>query len=392
MTTTSFSPSAAAVAPEPTPGRVPFFDLAPALAELRPQLDAALARVASSGWYIAGRELEAFEADFARFVGGRECIGVANGLDALTLALRALDVQPGDEVIVPSNTFVATWLAVTAVGARPVPVEPDEATYNIDPDRLEAAITPRTRVVVPVHLYGQPAPMDEIRSIADRHGLRVLEDAAQAHGARYRGRRIGTGADVVAWSFYPTKNLGAMGDAGAVTTDDPSVAARIRRLRNYGSSERYVHEERGVNSRLDEIQAAVLRAKLPHLDDWNARRAGLAAIYAELLRGGTIAVPHVPSDVEPVWHLYVVRVPDREVVRERLGAAGVDTLIHYPIPPHLQRAYADLGYRRGDFPIAERLASEILSLPMGPHLAPDAARRAAVALQEAVQGTAAARG
>ena len=253
--------------------------MAPSYRELKPEIDAAVSRVLESGWYILGPEVEAFEAEWAAYCDAKHAVGLANGLDALTLALRALDIGPGDEVIVPSNTYIATWLAVSGVGATPVPVEPDEATHNIDPARIEAAITSRTRALLPVHLYGQPADMDPILDIAKRHGLRVIEDAAQAHGARYKGKRIGAHGDIVCWSFYPGKNLGALGDAGAITTNDTALAERVALLRNYGSRQKYVNEEAGVNSRLDPIQAAVLRVKLGVLDEWTERRRAVATAY-----------------------------------------------------------------------------------------------------------------
>ena len=285
--------------------------------------------------------------------------------------MRALDIGPGDEVIVPSNTYIATWLAVSGVGATPVPVEPDPATYNIDPARIEAAITPRTRAILPVHLYGQPADLDPILDIARRHQLRVIEDAAQAHGARYKGRRIGAHGDIVCWSFYPGKNLGALGDAGAVTTNHAALAARVALLRNYGSRQKYVNEEAGVNSRLDPIQAAVLRVKLGVLNDWTARRRAVAAAYTEELRDSGLILPHVPDWAEPAWHLYVVRSPNRDALQAKLTEAGVGTLVHYPIPPHMQQAYAGMGIAPEAQPLARRLADEVLSLPMGPHLALD---------------------
>ncbi len=348
---------------------IPFLDLSAPYRELQPAIDAAVARVLESGWYILGPEVEAFEADWAKYCDARHAIGLANGLDALILALRALDIGPGDEVIVPSNTYIATWLAVSVVGATPVPVEPDPATHNIDCARIEAAITPSTRALLPVHLYGQPADMDPILTIARRHGLRVVEDAAQAHGARYKGRRIGAHSDLVCWSFYPGKNLGALGDAGAVTTDDAALADRVALLRNYGSRQKYLNEVQGVNSRLDPLQAAVLRVKLAVLDAWTDRRRAIAAAYAEGLAGiSGLILPHVPDWAEPVWHLYVVRSPDRDGLQKRLSAAGVGTLIHYPIPPHMQAAYADLQIAPETLPIARQLASEVLSLPMGPHM------------------------
>ena len=347
---------------------IPFLDLKSPYQELKAELDEAIARVVGSGWFILGPEVDAFEADYATYCGAAHCVGVANGLDALHLALRAMDVGPGDEVIVPSNTYIATWLAVSQCGATPVPVEPDERTFNIDPARIEAAITPRTSVMLPVHLYGQPANMDEILAIARKHGLKVLEDGAQAHGARYKGQRLGAHGDAVAWSFYPGKNLGAMGDGGAVTTNDPQLADRLRVLRNYGSRVKYVNEVQGYNSRLDPLQAAILRVKLAHLDEWNERRRAIAARYQSDLAGCGLTLPHVPEWAEPVWHLYVVRHPQRDALQQALADAGVGTLIHYPIPPHRQQAYAERGYKPGDFPIAEAMAEEVLSLPIGPHL------------------------
>jgi len=357
---------------------IAFLDVLAAYAELRPQIDAAVARVLQSGCYIGGEEVERFESDWAAFCEARQAIGVGNGLDALRLALLALDIGPGDEVIVPSNTFIATWLAVAQVGAVPVPVEPDPSSFNLDATRIEAAITPRTRAIMPVHLYGQPAELDPILAIARRQGLRVIEDAAQAHGARYRGRRIGAHGDAVAWSFYPGKNLGAIGDGGAITTDDVQLAERLRKLRNYGSSTRYVHEMAGVNSRLDPIQAAVLSVKLAHLDEWNARRSLLAARYRQGLRGmtlnrGALLVPQVSPGAEAVWHLFVVRHPERDTLRDRLAEAGIGTLIHYPTPPHRQGAFASMASL--SLPISERLHRDGLSLPIGPHLSLAAADR-----------------
>jgi len=348
---------------------IPFLDLGAAYRELKVEIDAAIARVLDSGWYILGPEVEAFEAEWAAYCGAAHAVGLANGLDALILALRALEIGPGDEVILPSNTYIATWLAVSGVGATPVPVEPDPATHTIDPARIEAAITPRTRALLPVHLYGQPADIDPILDIARRHGLRVVEDAAQAHGACYRGRRIGAHGDLVCWSFYPGKNLGALGDAGAVTTDDATLAGRVALLRNYGSRQKYVNEVQGVNSRLDPLQAAVLRVKLRILDNWTERRRAIAAAYTVGLANSGLILPHVPDWAEPVWHLYVVRSPDRDGLQKRLTEAGVGTLIHYPIPPHMQAAYTDLSMAPEALPIARQLASEVLSLPIGPHIA-----------------------
>jgi dTDP-4-amino-4,6-dideoxygalactose transaminase len=348
--------------------KILFLDLKAGYLELQPEIDAAIKRVLNSGWYILGSEIEAFEAEFASYCEANYCIGVANGLDALHLSLLALGVKPGDEVIVPSNTYIATWLAVSQCGAIPVPVEPDPLTYNVDPTRIEAAITDRTKVILPVHLYGQPADMDPILAIAKKHDLRVLEDGAQAHGARYKDKRIGAHGDIVAWSFYPGKNLGAYGDGGAITTNDPELADRINVLRNYGSRVKYVNDVLGFNSRLDPLQAAALRVKLKVLDEWNARRSNIAECYSDELKNIGLLLPLVPEWAKPVWHLYVVQHPQRDNLQKQLGEADIGTLIHYPIPPHLQAAYAKLGFGKGDLPIAERIHQNVLSLPIGPHL------------------------
>jgi dTDP-4-amino-4,6-dideoxygalactose transaminase len=346
--------------------KLPFLDLGAIQQSYAPELRGAFERVLRSGWYILGQEVEQFEREYAAYCEASECVGVANGLDALTLALRALGIGPGDEVIVPSNTYIATWLAVSHVGATPVPVEPLEATTNLDPARVAAALTPRTRALMPVHLYGQPAELAPMLALAREHGLKVVEDAAQAHGARYRGRRIGAHGDAVAWSFYPGKNLGALGDGGAVTTDDPALAERVRVLRNYGSRRKYHNEVIGVNSRLDELQAALLRAKLPRLDADNARRAAIAARYQLLLEGGPARPIQVATGCDSVWHLFVIRHPRRDALAAALARCGIATMIHYPVPPHLQPAYASLGFAAGSLPIAEALHREVLSLPMGP--------------------------
>jgi len=331
------------------------------------ELEAAYRRVAASGRLILGPELAAFESEFAAYCGAAHAVGVGNGLDALTLALRAAGVGAGDEVIAPSHTFVATWLAIAATGARPVPVEPDPATCTLTAEAVAAAVTPRTAAVIPVSLYGHPVDIDPLLAVCKRHGLFVLEDAAQSHGAAYEGRRTGSLAHATAFSFYPTKNLGALGDAGAVTTSDGGLAERLRKLRNYGSIRKYEHEHAGVNSRLDELQAAFLRAKLPRLDAANDRRRAHAAAYAETLGGAAgLTLPVEASWARHVYHLYVVRSPERDALQARLEAAGVQTLIHYPTPCHLQPAFADLGFRSGQFPLAERLAREVLSLPMWP--------------------------
>lgn len=364
--------------------RIPFLDLKAGYLELKPEIDEAIARVMDSGWYLLGKETEAFESEFATYTESRHGIGVANGLEGLVLSLKALGVGPGDEVVVPSNTYIATWLAVSYVGATPVPVEPIPGIWNMDPDRIESVITPRTKVILPVHLYGQPAELTPILEIARKHGLKVLEDAAQAHGARYQGKRIGAHADLVSWSFYPGKNLGCFGDGGAVTTDNPELADKVRVLRNYGSRVKYQNEVKGHNSRLDEIQAAVLRVKLRHLDGWNDRRRTLTKVYSEALSGlPGLRLPRVAEGTEPVWHLFVVDLENRDAVQADLREAGVETLIHYPIPPHLSEAYAgDKAW--GEFPIAKQAASTHLSLPMGPQMPLESVAKVASALRRSL--------
>ncbi len=347
---------------------IPFLDMKSPYLELQGELDSAWERVMRSGWYILGQEVTAFEQEFARYVGAEYCVGVGNGLEALHLILRAYDIGPGDEVIVPANTYIATWLAVSYAGATLVPVEPVERTYNLDPERIEAALTPRAKAILVVHLYGQTAEMDSINAVARKHGLKVIEDAAQAHGACYKGKMAGNLGDAAGWSFYPGKNLGALGDAGAITTNDPALAERIRTLRNYGSKVKYYNLEKGFNSRLDELQAALLRAKLPHLDEWNARRARIADFYLRELRKTGLILPHVPEGMTPCWHLFVVRTPRREALQAHLKAQGIGTMIHYPVPPHLQEAYRELNLPPGSFSISEAIHREVLSLPIGPHL------------------------
>ena len=349
---------------------IPFLELKPTYTELQDEFDAAYRRVMDSGWYLLGQELEAFEHEFAAYCGAAHCVVVGNGLDALHLILRGYGIGPGDEVIVPSHTYIATWLAVSYSGATPVPVEPDARTYNLDPERIAAAITPRTKAILPVHLCGQPAEMDPIRAIAEKHGLKVIEDAAQAHGARYRGSKCGTLGHAAGFSFYPGKNLGAFTDAGAVVTDDAKLADEVRKLRNYGSVVKYQHEVKGVNSRLDELHAAFLRVKLQHLDEWNERRKNFARQYLSQLStlNSQLTLPFVPSWADPVWHLFVVRHPRRDELQRRLQAAGIGTVIHYPVPPHRSGAYSDLHLAPGALPLSELLATEVLSLPIGPHL------------------------
>ncbi|MFZ2406666.1 MAG: DegT/DnrJ/EryC1/StrS family aminotransferase [Methylobacter sp.] len=330
-------------------------------------IEQAFDRTIASGSFILGSEVKAFEEEFADYCDVQHCIGVGNGLDALHLILRAMDIGAGDEVIVPSNTFIATWLAVSYAGATPVPVEPDEKTYNIDLARIEAAITKKTKAIMPVHLYGQPADMDPILEIAARHNLKVIEDAAQAHGTRYKGKRTGGLGDAAGFSFYPGKNLGAFGDGGAVTTNDSTIAEKVRRLSNYGSQVKYAHDVKGFNSRLDELQAALLRVKLRYLDEWNERRRQIADQYLQKLSTRDyLILPHVPPWAEPVWHLFVVRTPERDRLQKYLTDCGIQTLIHYPVPPHRQGAYQELSHL--SLPVSEMIHREVLSLPMGPHL------------------------
>jgi len=344
--------------------KIPFLDLRSLHQSIREPLDQAYHRVVDSGWFIMGPELDAFETEFAQYCEVKHCVGVGNGLEALHLLLRAYGIGPGDEVIVPSHTFIATWLAVTECGATPVPVEPSIATHNIDPVLINVAINSRTRAIIPVHLYGQPADMDPINTLAVKHSLVVIEDAAQAHGARYKGRPAGSLGNAAATSFYPGKNLGALGDGGAVLTNDDAIAVKVKRLRNYGLKVKYQHDLAGYNSRLDEMQAAFLRAKLAGLDEWNTRRREIATQYSRLLAVADIDLPCVPEYAEPVWHLYVIRSKQRNALKEHLEQQGVSTAIHYPIPPHRQACYKDFkGY---NLPIAEMLATEILSLPMSP--------------------------
>lgn len=348
--------------------KVSFLDLQAGHEDLKDELSSAFKDVLDRNHFILGEEVEHFEREFAAYCGVKYCVGVGNGLDALILILKAYDLREGDEVLVPANTYIATWLAVTAVGAKPIPVEPDPLTYNIDPNRIEASLTSRTKAIIVVHLYGRPAEMESICSIAEKHELKVIEDAAQAHGARYRGKRTGGLGNAAAFSFYPGKNLGALGDAGAITTNDTALADSARVLRNYGSREKYKNEALGANSRLDELQAAFLRVKLRVLDDWNARRTMIAARYLKGLRDLDLALPATPDWTDPVWHLFVVRHPERARIQKTLSDAGIGTMIHYPIPPHLQKAYAHLNYGEGSFPVSEEIHREVFSLPMGPHL------------------------
>jgi dTDP-4-amino-4,6-dideoxygalactose transaminase len=348
---------------------IPFLDIKAAYLELKDDLDAAYQRVMQSGWYILGEEVSSFERDFAVYCGVRHCIGVANGLDALHLILRGYGIGPGDEVIVPSNTYIATWLAVSQTGATPVPVEPDPRTYNLDPEKFERALTSKTRAVIPVHLYGQVADVEKIRVPAAMAGLKIIEDAAQAHGSEQLGKRTGALGDAAGFSFYPGKNLGAFGDAGAVTTDDDHLAESLRVLRNYGSRKKYYNEVKGYNSRLDPIQAACVGVKLKWLDDWNGRRRRLAAQYLSELGGiSVLTLPEVLDGTLPVWHLFVIRCEQRDALKSHLEKRGVGTLIHYPVPPHLSDAYSRDPMPAYELPLAVEIAKTCLSLPIYPQM------------------------
>ena len=354
--------------PITSPPPITFADLGGLHAQQASELTEAASRVLAKGHYVLGPEVEAFEHEWAAFCHAPYAVGVANGLEALVLGLQVCGIGAGDDVIVPANTYIATFLAISQIGARPIPVEPIEGTCNLDPALVQRALTPRTRAMMPVHLYGLPADMDPLLAIARKHGLKVIEDAAQCHGASYHGKRIGSHGDIVAWSFYPTKNLGAAGEAGAITTADAALADAVRMRRNYGSKQRYVCEVTGRNSRLDELQAALLRVKLRRLDAWNARRAELAARYEPMVRAAGLRRQDLPAGHQSVHHLFTVRTPQRDHLQAHLLAAGVPSIVHYPIPPHLQGAYRDLGFARGDFPITERIHDTILSLPLHPTL------------------------
>lgn len=344
--------------------KVPFVSFKPMEKELDSDLRAAFARVYDASWYIEGKEDEAFEKAFAEFCSSKYCIGVGNGLDALMLALKALEIGSGDEVIVPSNTYIATALAVTYVGASPVFVEPDIRTYNIDPARIEEKITAKTKAIMPVHLYGQPCDMDPIMEIAKKNNLFVVEDCAQAHGATYKGKVIGSFGDIAGFSFYPGKNLGALGDAGATVTNNKEIADKIRALGNYGSDYKYHHIYKGNNSRLDEMQAAFLSAKLPHLSRMNEERRRIAKCYMEGINNPAITLPFVPDYAVPVWHIFAVRTANRDKLADFLAEKGISTNKHYPIPMHEQECYKDMGIPHGALPIAEEISATQLSLPM----------------------------
>lgn len=349
--------------------RIPFFSFDGMHQSMRDDMIAAFGRFYDTNWYVLGKEVQAFEEEFAAYSEIKHCVGVANGLDALHIALQTLDIKEGDEVIVPSNTYIATWLAVSYTGASIVPVEPNPHTYNLDPKKIEAAITPATRAIMPVHLYGQPCEMEAIMQIAKNHKLFVVEDNAQSQGATYGGKKTGTFGTINGVSYYPGKNLGALGDAGGITTDRSDLAEEARVIRNYGSQKKYYNKRIGLNSRLDEIQAAFLRLKIPQLDKWNAERQKIAAIYnAGLEDIEEIQLPLITPSAVSVWHQFVILTPKRTQMIQFLDENGIGTLIHYPVPPHLQEAYHFLGYQRGDFPIAEKISDMALSLPIYPGL------------------------
>ena len=343
---------------------IPFVTFSPMENELNKELIGAFERVFNRSWYIDGNEDSAFERAFALYSNVKHCVGTGNGLDALVLALKALDIGQGDEVLLPSNTFIATALAVTYTGAIPVLVEPDVRTYNIDPSRIDEAITEKTKAIIPVHLYGQPCDMDSIIEIAKKHGLYIIEDCAQAHGATYKGKRVGTFGDAAAFSFYPGKNLGALGDAGAVVTSNKEIAEKVRALGNYGSDYKYHHIYKGQNSRLDELQAAFLSVKLPHLDRMNAERRRIADKYSKEINNPKVILPQVLEECSPVWHIYAIRCDEREELEKHLSERGIGTNKHYPIPIHLQECYKDMKLSEGDLPVAEEISRTELSLPM----------------------------
>lgn len=343
---------------------IPFVSFKPLERELDTELRAAFERVYTNSWYIEGKEDEKFEVAFAEYCESKYCVGTGNGLDSLMLALKALGISSGDEVIVPSNTYIATALAVTYVGAKPIFVEPDIRTFDVDPNRIEEAITSKTKAIMPVHLYGQPCDMEPIVEIAKKHNLYIVEDCAQAHGATYKGKKIGSFGDAAGFSFYPGKNLGALGDAGATVTNSKELADKVRALGNYGSDYKYHHIYQGNNSRLDEMQAAFLAAKLPILDKVNENRRATAKKYLEGIKNKEVILPYVPEYANPVWHIFGVRCKRRKELEEFLNSKGIGTNKHYPIPMHLQECYKDLGFKKGDFPIAEEISDTELSIPM----------------------------
>ena len=336
------------------------------------EFDEAYRNVMLSGMYIGGNQVNSFEKEFATYCGAKQCVGVGNGLDAIYLSLRALGVGSGDEVIVPANTYIATWLAISRTGATIVPVEPDLLTYNINPSLISQKITERTKVILPVDLYGRPCEIDDIKKLKESYqDISIVIDAAQSHGATYKGKKVGSLADITAFSFYPTKNLGAFGDAGCITTDDPEIAERVQSLRNYGEISKYNNKYLGVNSRLDELQAAMLRVKLTHLAETNSIRSDIARFYMNNLSDKIVELPAIRDHISPAWYVFPIRSLHRDLIKNSLYTKSIDSIVHYPVPPHLQTAYSYLGFKKGDFPITERIANEILSLPTDPFLFQD---------------------
>jgi len=364
--------------------QVPFVDLSAQYPAIAPEINEAVAKVIHDTDFILGREVGLFEEEFAAYCEAEYAVGVDSGTSALELALRAYEIGPGDEVITAANTFIASALAISHTGAKPVLVDVDPFTYTIDVAGIAEAITARTKAILPVHLYGHPAHMDPIRELAEKHGLVVIEDACQAHGTRYKGKRAGSLGHAAAFSFYPGKNLGAFGDGGMVVTNDREIAKRLEMLRNYGQKEKYHHEFRGYNRRLDTLQAAILRVKLKYLEKWNAARRWNAKLYQESLEGTGVVIPIEAAGAESVWHLYVIRTENRDMLRENLISRGISPGIHYPIPIHLQPAYRDLGHKRGDFPVTEAHAQRILSLPMYAELTPESIRHVARSIRAAL--------
>jgi dTDP-4-amino-4,6-dideoxygalactose transaminase len=368
--------------------KLPFVDLRAQHASIAAEVEAAVGRVMTNADFILGGDVAAFEEEFGRYCGAEHCVGLDSGMSALELGMRAMGIGPGDEVITPAGSFIASSSAISFTGATPVWVDVDPHTYNIDPKLIEAAITPRTKAIMVVHLYGQPAEMDQVLAVAERHGLPVIEDACQAHGAHYKGRRAGSMGAFAAFSFYPSKNLGAYGDAGALTTNDAGLAEQVHMMRNYGQRAKYDHVYLAWNRRLDTLQAAVLRVKLRHLDQWNEARKRVASLYGELLAGAGVTLPRTAAGAEHVYHLFVIQVDDRQRVQEELTARGISTGIHYPVPIHLQEAYRDLGARPGSFPVTEAAAHRVLSLPMYPELGEADVRRVAGALGDVLSASA----
>jgi dTDP-4-amino-4,6-dideoxygalactose transaminase len=349
--------------------QIPFLSFRKMHDQVKTEMQNAFEKVYDSHWYIMGNSLKTFEANYAKYCRTQHCVGVANGLDAIIISLKALNVGPGDEVIVPSNTYIATWLAVSYVGAKPIPVEPNISTYNINPELIEKAITKNTRAIIPVHLYGQICEMDKIMTIAKKHNIAVIEDNAQAQGTFCNEKISGSFGNINATSFYPGKNLGAIGDAGAITTDNTDLAKMAGVIRNYGSEKKYYNMIKGINSRLDELQAALLDVKLPFMNAWNTERVAIAKLYNEKLKGtGDLILPVLASNCTSNYHIYMIRSKRRNELQEHLTKNGIGSLIHYPIPPHLQQAYKELNYKKGDFPLAEQIAETCLSLPMYPGL------------------------